>query len=373
MSIPPFGSPPTPAATTTKQGKIKLAGVLGGTADLPTFAAGTTGTGLVTLQTSPTVITPTIAQINGASNLLTLQADTAGAFTGVVQSNDPLSIMPGTFTGVSGANFIRILGTYTLSSTASVGQAFQFQPTVVMTGANTTFVGTLFTNSGSWTNANNYAGNMGAIGAFINQFTATADTQNLTQTKQWSFMDRPRYRTSGGATMTVTDIISFYAANYPTLNTLASGVTVDLRRGFLMEDWAGAGTLTTQVGYDVGTLTKGTTNIGIRNASTYVATPSANQPIDAATDTILANAELVRISNATGGAITLTSNPTIADGVSGQMLTIIQIGADNVVLTNGNNLRLPGAANLTLGQWDVVTLYWDTTDSQWIALSNSNN
>lgn len=36
MAIPPFGSPPTPPATTTKQGKIKLAGDLGGTADLPT-------------------------------------------------------------------------------------------------------------------------------------------------------------------------------------------------------------------------------------------------------------------------------------------------------------------------------------------------
>lgn len=36
--IPPFGSPPTPAATTVKQGKVKLANDLAGTADLPQVA-----------------------------------------------------------------------------------------------------------------------------------------------------------------------------------------------------------------------------------------------------------------------------------------------------------------------------------------------
>src|SRR3990167_8898184 len=37
--IPPGGVPPTPNATTTKKGKVKLANELGGTADLPTVAA----------------------------------------------------------------------------------------------------------------------------------------------------------------------------------------------------------------------------------------------------------------------------------------------------------------------------------------------
>lgn len=35
MAIPPFGSPPTPPATATKQGKLKLTNDLGGTADSP--------------------------------------------------------------------------------------------------------------------------------------------------------------------------------------------------------------------------------------------------------------------------------------------------------------------------------------------------
>lgn len=35
MAIPPFGSPPTPSASTTTKGKVKLANHLAGTADLP--------------------------------------------------------------------------------------------------------------------------------------------------------------------------------------------------------------------------------------------------------------------------------------------------------------------------------------------------
>lgn len=43
--IPPFGSPPTPNASTTVKGKVKLAGSLAGTADLPTLSTvGTPGT-----------------------------------------------------------------------------------------------------------------------------------------------------------------------------------------------------------------------------------------------------------------------------------------------------------------------------------------
>lgn len=80
MPIPPFGVGPTPSATTTSQGKIKLAGVLGGTADLPTFAAGTTGSGLIVLQTSPTLITPAL----GTPSSGTLTNATGLPLTGLV-------------------------------------------------------------------------------------------------------------------------------------------------------------------------------------------------------------------------------------------------------------------------------------------------
>lgn len=48
MGIPPFGSPPVPPASATKQGKLKLAGDLagaGGTADAPALTAFGPGAG----------------------------------------------------------------------------------------------------------------------------------------------------------------------------------------------------------------------------------------------------------------------------------------------------------------------------------------
>jgi len=53
MALLPFGSPPTPDSTTTKKGKIKLAGDLTGTADLPTIKTS------VALGGSPTTTTQT--------------------------------------------------------------------------------------------------------------------------------------------------------------------------------------------------------------------------------------------------------------------------------------------------------------------------
>lgn len=61
MPLLPFGSPPTPDATTLIKGKIKLAGDLGGTAALPVVAkvngipvTGTPSAGQAIVATSPT-------------------------------------------------------------------------------------------------------------------------------------------------------------------------------------------------------------------------------------------------------------------------------------------------------------------------------
>lgn len=74
MAIPPFGAPPTPDASTSKKGKVRLAGDLTGTAALPVLAsvitAGSVGSatlipvitydvkGRITASTSAAVIAP---------------------------------------------------------------------------------------------------------------------------------------------------------------------------------------------------------------------------------------------------------------------------------------------------------------------------
>lgn len=112
-----------------------------------------------------------------------------------------------------------------------------------------------------------------------------------------------------------------------------------------------------------------TTNIGIRNASTEVATPSV-QTLSAAGNTITANAKVKRLDNTSGGALTLTSTPTIADGVDGQILILFNGSANNVVLQHGTtfNLDLIGDVNKTLAQGQGITLMWSSTTSNWIQL-----
>src|SRR6266567_5916153 len=53
MGLVPFGAAPTPDSTTTQKGKIKLAGVLAGTADVPALASN------VALPGNPTTTTQT--------------------------------------------------------------------------------------------------------------------------------------------------------------------------------------------------------------------------------------------------------------------------------------------------------------------------
>lgn len=110
---------------------------------------------------------------------------------------------------------------------------------------------------------------------------------------------------------------------------------------------------------------------------THTYTPSTAQALAAAGDTILANARVVRITGPAGG-LTLTSNPTIANGNDGQIVTIINVNAGNgnIVLQDGDatsNLELPGGANLTLGPGgDNVTLLYSLDLTRWIAIANED-
>ncbi len=98
-------------------------------------------------------------------------------------------------------------------------------------------------------------------------------------------------------------------------------------------------------------------------------TPSATQVIDAAADIIVPNARTVVISNTTGGSITLTSTPTIADGVNGQRLTILNVGTQGVELKHGVsfNLRLTGSVDHQIGHG--ILLVFSTAAGDWMEIS----
>jgi len=128
-------------------------------------------------------------------------------------------------------------------------------------------------------------------------------------------------------------------------------------------------------GFDIDYFTIPSANrIGIRNASPYVATPSAAQTLLAAT-TILANAEDIQITAA--AARTMTSTPTIADGADGQIVTIINVGATYAITLQdqgtlaGSNLRL-SAATIALGPRDSIVLKYNATIGDWVQIGQTN-
>jgi len=273
MPIPPFGVGPTPSATTSIQGKIKLAGILGGTADLPTFAAGTTGTGLVVLQTSPTFVTQITspAVYGGASgtSTLTLGADSTGLSLARILVRDQITMLSGnrTFTAAT-SNIINLADTYTMDGVSlTFGQVIGFNATVVWNQAPLAAgMGTLFNNGATFKNATSTAMALSTLFSFVAQPILNSDAAVVTIAAQTDFMSRTRYTNTTSGSTTVTDWTQFLATESAS-TSIGTNVTVTQRNAFRVVDVSGSGTVTTNVGLEIPALTKGTTNIGIRNKS----------------------------------------------------------------------------------------------------------
>ena len=71
-------------------------------------------------------------------------------------------------------------------------------------------------------------------------------------------------------------------------------------------------------------------------------------------------------------ATDISSDPQIADGAPGQIITIIGSSDTNTLtLDDGDGLRL--SAQCVLGAGDTITLYYDGTLADWIEIGRSNN
>jgi len=146
--------------------------------------------------------------------------------------------------------------------------------------------------------------------------------------------------------------------------------TVTTRKGVNIAAASGAG-LGTDIGIDIAAMTAGTVaNIGIRNASPTVYTPSSVQALVAGT-TIVADASTIHITSS--GIITLTANPLIAAGQNGQVLRIINdntTASRTITFTSesgdaGIGLSL-GAATRAVGPGGSITLIYSSAHSKWV-------
>lgn len=122
--------------------------------------------------------------------------------------------------------------------------------------------------------------------------------------------------------------------------------------------------------------------LGVAGATTLsgpLFTPSSAIQTLAAGNTISPNARKARVAGS-GGAVTLTSTPTITNpAADGQDLIIMGTSDVNTITLQdksalgGSNLNLAGGANVTLGEGDLIHLIWDSTLAGWYELSRSNN
>ncbi len=103
-----------------------------------------------------------------------------------------------------------------------------------------------------------------------------------------------------------------------------------------------------------------------------VAVPKATQTVVAGT-AIVADYEVVQINST--GAVTMTATPTIADGIDGQMLTLLNVdSADTITLQDqgtlaNSNLRLM-AAVVAIGPRGSIQLMYSATIGDWVQSGN---
>lgn len=135
---------------------------------------------------------------------------------------------------------------------------------------------------------------------------------------------------------------------------------------------AGIGTVGVNYGLRVPHMVVGNRNVGISNASATVNPPLAVS-ITAAGNTLPLGASILGVT--ASSALTLTSTPTIADGIGGEQIIVVNVGANALTLQTesvltGSNLEL--GANVTLAQYESITLIWSTVAGAWITKERSN-
>lgn len=118
-----------------------------------------------------------------------------------------------------------------------------------------------------------------------------------------------------------------------------------------------------QVGIRVHFLANAGRNIGIENASATVET-SRESTLSAAGSTVRIDLTTVALNNTSGASLILTSTPTLAAGLDGQRITLINTSANSVIMQDdglvaGTSLRL-GAPQRVLESADSIDLRYKT-------------
>ena len=322
------------------------------------------------------------------------------AFNGGTAAADHFDIFPNTAAFlVSNAGRIRLFGQVQIFPSALTNPGAPLRGMVIGNGATWTSAGDIaqglvFNPTFAWSAAP-FFGLLPQV--FVGQPLFSLDFTN-TIFPAAMYYSQPTYDVKTGRTVTVSDTAAaggFYDGptwtrtgtgvydaaaaynGYISQFLLSGGASFNLRRAFRVIDAvvSGGGALAQQVGIEIPALANATLNVGLRNASIEVDTPLVST-ITAVGSTISRNARCVRLDNTSGGALTLTSAPTIADGQDGQLLAVFNGSANGVTIQDqgtlaGSNLRL-STATFAIGQRDSILLMYSATVGDWVEIARTN-
>jgi hypothetical protein len=302
--------------------------------------------------------------------------DVTSSLTTAYSIGDGLLDFTGTITASSSGNVVNISAVKDARELAySVAQSFTFSPTFNCAS--------VFRPTASFTDASTvYAGFWSGPIAKLTTASVSVTTPLLA-----GYIANPSVIQTNGTALTVTNVTSFASGDGPSsiyfplslfgqsIQRTAGTLTISNWRHFHASDPSTSGTytMTTQVGVDIELLTKGTTNnIGLRNACSEVDTPTV-VTLSVVGDKIGHTSKLIRLNNTSGGSLTLTSTPTITDGVDGELIIIYNGSSNTVVIQDGTsfNLRL-SASTISLATRDSVILVYSSTIGDWIQIGFTN-
>jgi len=359
---------------------------------LATLLAGRSGTGNDT-----TLSTSADGTLYGSTTTamdLILRANSADTTTGEVLVTAPQIRTPGFLMfdpdATTGRSFIQYFdgtetfsgamllnellgGTYTMNNANSTMGAFSAASSVVLDWTAAPTFASSFFFAGPKVRASTAISSR-LFRPFLAAPTFDANAATLTLTDNGMFEATPTY------TITSAGVIAGSQRGFYTQATVGTGATLPTWRGFVFDDATGAGAVTTQVAIDIAALSKASSNMGIRNADTTVFSSGATQSIaSGGATTIACSATFIEIDYPTGGAVTVSNNPTIPDSNDGQICLIMNVdSADTITLRDeavsaGSNLRLPSHVNYAMAPRDTMTLMYSSALSDWIALASSHN
>lgn len=237
------------------------------------------------------------------SNPTTITAAVTGAALGIF--TDGLTV---DFTNASIPAAVSVPGTFTLNQSA-----FAFG------------MGSLFVNNATFKNANGVVANMAPFYTLLSTPTFEADGASINTGFQYGILVGPTFSVINAGTISGGTAVNFNSA--ATVNT---GCTIDTVTHYLVNNAGGSGTVTTQYGIDIPVLSKGGTNVGIRNKSTLRQTAAITLGADAAA-TWLLHLQGGNSATAAFGLNVSTTGPTAPSSNATGVISVYK-GATNYYL-----------------------------------------